>query len=395
MILPAAGQGKRFSSGQNKIFAKLGGKSLIHWCLELFQEHESVGEIVVVASEDETHDIRSFCESYPKVKSVVKGGETRYASVESGLAALSSNVELVLVHDAARPLVSPQLVERIIQAAWKHGAAVPGFPLSDTLKRIDSEGFVRETIDRNSNMGDLVLKGLTAVQTPQAARRDILQKAYSSFPFDTKEPTDEASLLENYGCNIMVVPGDLKNIKITRQEDLAIATQWIGDISQSEIRTGFGYDVHAFASPEEGRSLYLGGVKMEHDRGLAGHSDADVLLHAVCDALLGAACLGDIGILFPNTDSKYRNISSILLLKEVADRLTEAMWEVVHIDATVVAEAPRILPYRQQIQSSIAESIGISSDRVSVKATTSEQLGFVGRREGIEASSVATIRKRY
>ncbi len=395
MILPAAGQGKRFNSGKNKIFAKLGGKSLLNWCLELFQQHENVGEIVVVASADETDEIGSLCVSYPKVTSVVKGGDSRYASVEAGLKVLSPQVELVLVHDAARPLVSPQLVNRIIQAAWKHGAAVPGFPLSDTVKRINPEGFVRETIDRNSSFGEEKLSGLTAVQTPQAARRDILEQAYSSFPFDTREPTDEASLLENYGSSIMVVPGDLKNIKITRQEDMAIAAQWIGDISQSEIRTGFGYDVHAFATPEEGRSLFLGGVKMEHDRGLAGHSDADVLLHAVCDALLGAACLGDIGILFPNTDSKYKNISSILLLKEVAERLSADNWEVVHIDATVVAEAPRILPYRQQILNSIAESAGISPDRVSVKATTSEQLGFIGRREGIEASSVATIRKRY
>ena len=239
------------------------------------------------------------------------------------------------------------------------------------------------------------------------------------------EPTDEASLIESLGEPVQIVPGDPRNLKITRQEDLQIAqalgVQVLGysgaqndaaiaiklsntehsvpehlntptpEHLNTETRTGLGYDVHAFAAVEAGRKLFLGGIEIPHDRGLEGHSDADVLLHAVCDALLGAASLGDIGILFPNTDESYRGIASLKLLEVVAERLREAGWKIVNIDATVVAEAPKLMPHRIQMQEAMARCLRIEPDRVSVKATTSEKLGFIGRREGMEATAIATV----
>jgi 2-C-methyl-D-erythritol 2,4-cyclodiphosphate synthase len=230
-----------------------------------------------------------------------------------------------------------------------------------------------------------------------------LRAAYARYDFAHSEPTDEASLLEAMGGRVEVVPGDPTNIKITRQEDIALAERLIQEDredssfllhpSSFEFRTGFGYDVHAFAAPEAGRRLFLGGVEIPHDRGLEGHSDADVLLHAICDALLGAASLGDIGILFPNTDPAYKGISSLRLLSICRERLAQAGWQVVHLDATVVAETPKLMGYRSAIMEAIAECVQIEPERVSIKATTSEKMGFVGRGEGIAAWAVATARR--
>ncbi len=331
--------------------------------------------------------------AFSKVHAVVAGGATRWESVLRGLEALPEWVDIVLVHDAARPLVSAELIDRVLQAASQAGAAVPGLPLSDTVKRADELGNVQQTISRTMQReGQPPLQGLTAVQTPQGAKVELLRRAYQAFPFDSAEPTDEASLIEALGETVRIVPGDPLNIKITRPEDTALAERLLGGAA-AEIRTGFGYDVHAFAPPEAGRTLYLGGIAIEHPCGLEGHSDADVLLHALCDALLGAACLGDIGMLFPNTDPAYRNISSLSLLKTVHQKLRENRWEIVNIDATVTAEAPKLLPHRAAMQQAIGQCLQLEANRISIKATTSEKLGFVGRREGIEASAVAVIRR--
>ncbi|HLJ56083.1 MAG TPA: 2-C-methyl-D-erythritol 2,4-cyclodiphosphate synthase [Chthonomonadaceae bacterium] len=369
---------------------------------------------------------------------MVCGGETRSDSVLRGLRALAADVDIVLVHDAARPLVTHALIDRIVEAAARTGGAVPGLPLSDTVKRAGADGIVRETVPRSATIGGEAIAVLTSVQTPQGARRSALDDAYARFDFAASEPTDEASLLEAAGTPVEIVPGDPTNIKITRQEDLALAERLLATDSVSlsainadradatpiaenpgtqrpehlnarrpehqtpntehpprlpESRTGFGYDVHAFAAPEAGRALVLGGVEIPHDRGLEGHSDADVLLHAICDALLGTVSLGDIGILFPNTDEAYRGIASLRLLEECGRRVTEAGWRVVNIDATVVAEAPRLMPHRLAMQEAIAAALGIDAGRVSVKATTSERLGFVGRGEGMAAWAVATVRQ--
>ncbi len=411
----------------------LAGRTVLERTLATFAAHPAVDSIVVVVGAEEQERVRTAVSAFPKVVAVVPGGETRAESVRHGLNALPDGTEIALVHDAARPLVSTDLIDRVIQGTIRFGAAVPGLPLSDTVKRVDADGLIRSTIPRTAlietSTDQKSVFGLTAVQTPQGVRVALLRAAYERSErtsFGAFEPTDEASLVENYGASVLVVPGDAVNIKITRPEDVALAEWLIAGAAKDfsaqalhsseaasastpalalstqspptvsapdypEIRTGFGYDVHAFAPPSADRKLFLGGIEIAHDRGLEGHSDADVLLHAVCDALLGAASLGDIGILFPNTDNAYKGISSLRLLGVVSARLAEAGWRVVNVDATVVAESPRLMPHRIEIQETIADCLKVEPGRISVKATTAEKLGFVGRSEGIEASAVATI----
>jgi len=420
---------------------------VLEWTLSAFDTHPAIASLALVADADEIERVRAAARAFSKVIAVVPGGATRAASVRNGLDALPADTEIVLVHDAARPLVTPEVIARVLDAAAQVGAAVPGLPLSDTVKRVDGGGIVRATVPRSETLQGETLAGLTAVQTPQGARVELLRAAYAQFDFAHAEPTDEASLIEALGAPVAVVPGDPTNLKITRPEDIALAERLLippdsaltpgpsptlrergeanhklspssilqqkaqeentpalqsplsrsvgeGPGVRAEVRTGFGYDVHAFAAPEAGRRLFLGGVEIPHDRGLDGHSDADVLLHAVCDALLGAASLGDIGILFPNTDSAYKNISSLRLLSEVGARLAGDGWEIVNLDATVLAEAPKLMPYRDAMQRAIGDCLRLAPSRISVKATTSEKMGFVGRREGIACWAVATIRSR-
>ena len=399
----------------------LGGRSVLERTLTAFDSHPSLQAIVLVAGEEELERVRQVAAAFPKVIAVVAGGETRTESVRNGLEALPAEIEIVLVHDAARPLVSAALIERVIQACVTVGAAVPGLPLSDTVKRVDTEGRVQSTIPRTATMNGVALSGLTSVQTPQGARASVLRAAYAHYDSSRQgertdkislreaadrapltEATDEASLIEAVGNPVAVVAGDPANIKITRPEDIALAERLLAlptnqplptvSTAPAEIRTGFGYDVHQFAPPESGRKLTIGGIEIEHDRGLEGHSDADVLLHAVCDALLGAASLGDIGILFPNTDEAYRGISSLRLLAIVGERLVQSGWRIVNIDATIVAEAPKLMPHRAKMQQAMAACLGLEATRLSVKATTSETMGFVGRKEGMACWCIATIR---
>jgi 2-C-methyl-D-erythritol 4-phosphate cytidylyltransferase / 2-C-methyl-D-erythritol 2,4-cyclodiphosphate synthase len=394
-IIPAAGQARRFGSGENKIWARLGTDTVLARTLAAFNHCPAIAAIVVVANADECERVREACRPHAKVVTVVAGGETRAESVRNGLNALPAATEIVLVHDAARPFVSCSLIERVIAATARHGAAVPGTPLSDTVKRVDGDGLVRATVPRAAEIDGCAVTGLTAVQTPQGARVSLLRAAYERLDFAHAALTDEASLIEALGEPVAVVPGEPANIKITRQEDLAYAEMLMPQTPACpQIRTGLGYDVHAFAAPEAGRKLFLGGVEIPHDRGLDGHSDADVLLHAVCDALLGAAALGDIGILFPNTDPAYRGISSLRLLAVVGQRVAEAGWQIVNVDAAVVAEAPKLMPHRMAMQRAMAECLDVAPERISIKATTSEKLGFIGRREGIECTAIATLCSR-
>ncbi|MCW3098154.1 MAG: 2-C-methyl-D-erythritol 2,4-cyclodiphosphate synthase, partial [Chthonomonadaceae bacterium] len=379
------------------------GRSVLERTLTAFDSHPALTAIVMVAEVEELERVRQVAAAFPKVIAVVAGGETRSESVRNGLDALPPEIEIVLVHDAARPLVTAALIDSVIAASARVGAAVPGLPLSDTVKRVDADGLVHATIPRTAVVNGVTLSGLTSVQTPQGARVTLLRNAYAEY--DTArygEPTDEASLIEATGGPVAVVAGDPANMKITRPEDIALAERLLATpVSQNmavtsagagEIRTGLGYDVHQFAEPEAGRTLMIGGIEIEHDRGLNGHSDADVLLHAVCDALLGAASLGDIGILFPNTDDTYRGISSLRLLAIVGERLVQSGWQIVNIDATIVAEAPKLMPHRAKMQQAMAACLGLEATRLSVKATTSEKMGFVGRKEGMACWCIATIR---
>src|SRR5581483_9079358 len=293
------------------------------------------------------------------------------------------------------PLVTPEVIARVLDAAAQVGAAVPGLPLSDTVKRVDGGGIVRATVPRSETLQGETLAGLTAVQTPQGARAERLLIP----PDSALTPGPSPTLRERGEANHKLSPSSILQQKAQEENTPALQSPLSRSVGEgpgvrAEVRTGFGYDVHAFAAPEAGRRLFLGGVEIPHDRGLDGHSDADVLLHAVCDALLGAASLGDIGILFPNTDSAYKNISSLRLLSEVGARLAGDGWEIVNLDATVLAEAPKLMPYRDAMQRAIGDCLRLAPSRISVKATTSEKMGFVGRREGIACWAVATIRSR-
>jgi 2-C-methyl-D-erythritol 4-phosphate cytidylyltransferase/2-C-methyl-D-erythritol 2,4-cyclodiphosphate synthase len=379
-IVAAAGRGRRFGAEYNKVLASLAGRTVLHWSLRTLQRSGAVDAAVVVTGAGDLDAVRAIAADFPFVHAVVEGGAERYDSVLAALSALPAGTEWVAVHDGARPLASPELVAAVVAAAREHGAALPATAVSDTVKRSADGVETTETVDR---------RGLFAVQTPQVFRRDLLVAAYDRAAADGAAATDDAGYVERLGHAIRLVPGERANLKITLPEDLRMAEALLNP--HPITRTGFGYDVHRLVA---GRPLVLGGVELTHPAGLGldGHSDADVLLHAVMDALLGAAALGDIGALFPNTDEQYRGASSLTLLREVARRVRAAGWEPVHVDAMLLAERPRIRPHVDTMRARIAAALGVAVDAVSVKATTNETLGFEGREEGIAAHAVATLR---
>lgn len=319
-----------------------------------------------------------------RLKDPAYGGATRQASVQAGLEALYADQlnrpEFVFIHDAARLFVSEELVLRAIAAAKAHGAAIPGVSVTDTIKEVDAENGVIATPPRAR---------LRAVQTPQAFRFDLIlaahRKAAAAGEF---ELTDDGAIAEWAGHRVHVFEGDSDNMKVTSAEDLALAeARLIRDLQ--DIRTGQGYDVHAFGP---GEHIWLGGVKVPHDHGLIGHSDADVLSHAITDALLGALADGDIGSHFPPSDPQWRGAASRIFLSAAAAKVRARGGMIAHIDATLVCERPKVGPHRDAIRASLARIVDIPVDRIAVKATTSERLGFTGREEGIASLAIATIR---
>jgi 2-C-methyl-D-erythritol 4-phosphate cytidylyltransferase/2-C-methyl-D-erythritol 2,4-cyclodiphosphate synthase len=381
-IVAAAGKGRRFGAPENKVFAPLAGQTVLHWSILRLVDSRAVDEVVIVTGSEDLKRVGEIAAGFPIVRTVCEGGAERYNSVVNALAHVTAGTEVVAVHDGARPLTTPELIAAVIREAKEHGAALPAIPVSDTLKRSEDGAETRETVER---------KGLYGVQTPQAFRYDLLVEAYRSAAEAGFTGTDDASYVERLGHPVRLVPGERNNLKITVQEDLQMAEALLSPALT--IRTGFGYDVHQLI-PD--RKLVLGGVPLEHPQGLGldGHSDADVLLHAIADALLGAAALGDIGEHFPNTDERYRGVSSLVLLGAVAKLVREKGWEPVNVDAMLLAERPKIRPHVITMRTRIAEALEISPEAVSVKATTNERLGFEGREEGMAAHAVATIRRQ-
>jgi 2-C-methyl-D-erythritol 4-phosphate cytidylyltransferase/2-C-methyl-D-erythritol 2,4-cyclodiphosphate synthase len=307
---------------------------------------------------------------------------------------IPEDVDIVLVHDGARPFVTNDTIDALIEGTVKYGAAVAAVPVKDTIKSAEG-GIFRETLDRSK---------LFSVQTPQGFGRKLLIEAYERAFSEKFYGTDDAVLVEKMGEKVYLVKGDYNNIKITTKEDIivgeAILTARSGKVLPAEYptveealetRIGTGYDVHRLT---EGRKLILGGVELPFERGLLGHSDADVLLHAIMDALLGAAALGDIGRHFPDNDESYRGISSLLLLKRVGELLNENGCRIGNIDAVVIAQRPKIAPYIGQMTARIAETLGIGENAINIKGTTTEKLGFCGREEGIAAQASVLIRRR-
>ncbi|MBO8158012.1 2-C-methyl-D-erythritol 2,4-cyclodiphosphate synthase [Thermosyntropha sp.] len=388
VIVAAAGRGSRMKSSINKQYMLLKGKPVLAYSLFTLEKMGIVDEILIAAHPDEvdycyTNVVKRY--GFRKVKKIIEGGKERQDTVELGLKELSDDTELVAVHDGARPLFMSDLLENLVYEAIRWGAAVPGIRLKDTVKMIDEESFAFKTLNR----GELI-----AVQTPQVFRYKELLYAYIQARKDNFYGTDDASLYEKYVGKVKIVPGDEKNIKITTPEDIIIAQRFLeekkGEYNGAVcyMRVGSGYDVHKLV---EGRKLILGGVEIPYSKGLLGHSDADVLLHAVCDALLGAAGLGDIGKHFPDTDERYKGIDSLVLLKAVGDKLSKGGFKIINIDSTIVAQEPKLASYIPKMRENIADALNLDLSRISVKATTTEGLGFEGQKEGISAQAVALI----
>ncbi len=380
-VVAAAGRGRRFGAPENKIFAPLAGKTVLDHALAALSACREIDYLVIVTGAEDLGRVRRIAVSFPKVHAVCEGGAERYESVINALHAVPPGTDLVAVHDGARPLVSPTLISAVVRAARESGAALPATPVSDTVKRSPDGRSTLETVDRRE---------LYAVQTPQVFRLDLLLEAYSRAHTEHFTGTDDASYVERMGHPVSLVPGERNNLKITVAEDLRMAEGIMA--GGAAVRTGFGYDVHQLVP---NRPLVLGGVDLEHPAGvgLDGHSDADVLLHAIADALLGAVALGDIGEHFPNTDPRYAGVSSLVLLRAVAEKVRERGYEVVNVDAMLLAERPKIRPHVDRMRANIAGALGVDPDAVSVKATTNERLGFEGREEGMAAHAVATVRR--
>lgn len=330
---------------------------------------------------DNAAPFEAYLQRYPAPKPlrvVPCGGATRQATVRNALNHLPDGVSLVAVHDAARPLISPALLERLLTTATRYGTAVPALPVQDTLKRADDGQTVGATVPRD---------GLYRVQTPQVFRADWLRDAHQRAAQEGfEDATDDAALLERAGYPVHLVSGDPRNLKLTTPDDLSLLRLYAGEGICT--RTGIGYDIHPLT---EGRTLMLGGVAIDHPYGLMGHSDADVLLHAICDALLGAAALGDIGQHFPNSDPRWKDAPSLTLLQEVHALLRQHGWQPLHLDAMVLAEAPKLAPYIPEMRQRIAHTLGILPEQVSIKATTNEGMDAVGARRAIACYAVATL----
>lgn len=368
VIIVAAGRGSRFGGDLPKQFLKIGNKTVLERAIEPFQDHPAVDGIIIAASEEYLEHCKNLCRRFDKTEAVVCGGRQRQDSVFACLEKINDG--LVLVHDGARPFVTCKVIDRVIEEAYNQGASVPCVPVKDTIRQIgDSEGHSSVTLERSS---------LFCVQTPQGFHTELLKKAYKRAQLDGFTGTDDAGLVERIGGSVALTEGDYANIKITTREDLP----------KMDMRIGSGYDVHQLT---EGRKLILGGVEIPFEKGLLGHSDADVLLHALMDAMLGAAALGDIGKHFPDTDERYKGISSLKLLEHVKSLIGDSGYFVGNADITVIAQKPKIASYIPAMRKNIAEILGIEIERVNVKGTTTEKLGFVGRCEGIACEAVCIL----
>ena len=384
VIIAAAGLGKRMRSDMPKQYMKIEGKPMVAKTAEVFAASDFIDVICIVTAKDYVEKCRSMFADCEKVKAVVMGGKERQDSVACGLRALKNGgadteFDYVMIHDAARPYVTDGLIGDSLEKAAAIGACTAAVPVKDTIR------YKNMTLERNE---------LYAVQTPQTFEKTIITEAYERAYSDGFYGTDDAGLVERIGKAVAIVPGDYGNIKITTPEDLpksrgGAENGRLGEqAAMCEMKVGTGFDVHAFA---EDRRLILGGVEIPYHKGLAGHSDADVLIHAVMDAILGAAAMGDIGRHFPDTDDKYKGISSLCLLDEAKKIIEKAGFALGNIDVTLIAQKPKIAPYIDDMREKIAGTLNIEENRINIKGTTTEKLGFTGRGEGIACEAVCLL----
>ncbi|MFG1393896.1 bifunctional 2-C-methyl-D-erythritol 4-phosphate cytidylyltransferase/2-C-methyl-D-erythritol 2,4-cyclodiphosphate synthase [Xanthobacter agilis] len=384
-IVVAAGRGTRAGGPVPKQYRLVGGQSVLRQTLQLFAAHPEVSGVLTVIHKDDSDLFAEAAADLPKMLAPVAGGATRQDSVRAGLHALAAQSPCsVLVHDAARPFASPALISRAIAATARYDAAIPVLPVTDTIKTVGERGAVAETLDRAA---------LRTVQTPQAFDLEALSLAHdAAAAAGIVHLTDDAAVMEWAGHSVATFEGETTNVKLTSAEDLARAAREAaggGLASLPDVRMGTGFDVHAFAP---GDHVMLGGVAIPHAFALAGHSDADVGLHALTDAVLGALGDGDIGAHFPPSDPQWKGASSDRFLAHAVGLVAARGGRVAHLDLTLICEAPKVGPHREAIRAQVAGIAGVPVGRVSVKATTTEKLGFTGRREGIAAMASATIR---
>lgn len=375
-IIAAGGTGSRLGASVPKQFLELGGRTILERSLRAFLDHERIEEVVVALPPGGSLPPAI---THRKLRTV-EGGRRRQDSVANAFDRIDPSAAIVLVHDAARPFVSAALISRAIDAAAEHGAAIAALPVTDTVKQVTMEE------GRRVIVGTIPRESIYLAQTPQAFRREVLARAVA-LGRSGAEATDEAALAELAGHPVHIVEGDIDNVKITTPADLERAR--LREARTLASRVGTAYDLHRLV---DGRPLIIGGVTIPSERGALGHSDADVACHAATDAILGAACLGDIGRHFPDSDPRWKGASSIDLLRQAAAMVRDAGHEIVNVDVVVVLERPKIAPHLQQIRTNLAEAMGIAVEAVSVKGKTNEGVDAVGRGEAIAAQAVALVR---
>ncbi|WP_259779791.1 bifunctional 2-C-methyl-D-erythritol 4-phosphate cytidylyltransferase/2-C-methyl-D-erythritol 2,4-cyclodiphosphate synthase [Aestuariispira ectoiniformans] len=375
VLIVAAGRGSRAGAGLPKQYRQLGKKTVLRHCVESFQKHPAIKHIQVVIHPDDKALYQRSIDDLTLLPPI-NGGAERQQSVHEGLKALQeSQPDAVLIHDAARPFVPIELIDRLISALEQEVAVIPGIPVVDTVKRTDNNQVVVETVDRTQ---------LYRVQTPQAFRYAEIVSAHRLF--EGQQFTDDAALIEANGQTVKIVVGDERCLKLTTPDDFIRAKEMTE--TKQLPRIGSGFDVHRFGP---GGHVTLCGIEIPHDYGLVGHSDADVGLHALTDALLGAVAAGDIGQHFPPSDPQWRGAASDKFLKHACELVSKRGGEIINVDVTLICQAPKIGPHRDAMASRIAEILELPVTRVSVKATTTEELGFTGRGEGIAAQAVAMV----
>ena len=378
-IIAAAGEGRRLGAGMPKQLLEVGGRTILERSVSAFVGHDRVDDVIVVLPAALVDAPEAWTKSMPPpAVRVVAGGARRQDSVANAFDSVAADSDVVLVHDAARPFVSADLISRAIDAAAEHGAAIAALPVRDTVKQVESRGaasVIVATIPRDT---------IYLAQTPQAFRREVLRDAVA-LGRSGVDATDEAMLAERAGHAVHIVEGDPSNVKITTADDLELARRG----GAAAARIGTGYDLHRLV---EGRTLIIGGVTIPSEKGALGHSDADVVCHAVTDAVLGAAGAGDIGQRYPDTDPKWRGASSIELLRDSVRHVRASGFAVENVDVTVILERPKIAPFIADIQAHVADALGVEASRVSVKGKTNEGLDAIGRGEAIAAHAVALLR---
>jgi 2-C-methyl-D-erythritol 4-phosphate cytidylyltransferase / 2-C-methyl-D-erythritol 2,4-cyclodiphosphate synthase len=375
-IIVAAGRGHRVGGDIPKQYLDVGGMSILRRTIEVFIENPLIDYIQVIIHPD---DLELYQNAIGDIElpDPVHGGDTRQKSVLNGLEAISELMpEYVYIHDAARPFLHQDTLNKLIDEVEIHGAVIPAINVTDTIKYM-TEDHINSTIDRNF---------LYRAQTPQAFRYKAIFMAHRRQ--ENKDLTDDSSIAEQSGLQVRIIEGSEDNFKITTAEDI-LKAQNMTNTLYTDVRTGYGVDVHAF---EDGDHVILGGIKIPHDKKLKGHSDADAALHALTDALLGAIGMGDIGEHFPPSDDKWKGVSSDVFLRHAAKMIDDQDGVIANVDITIICEEPKIGPHRDLIRDNISEIIDLDIARVSVKATTTEKLGFTGNKEGIMAQAVATIR---